>query len=182
MDGKLYLLTEAAELTGATVEALRQRIKRRKLQGVRGNDGRLRVRLGSAEIAALTATSRPESGQTKPTEQPAEQPAKQLVERPVERPVEPANERPVTPPAVIATGQTADAGELRHLAEIGRLQAQHAAEIGRLIDQVSAERSLWLERVDAAEIRAEKVENKLDRVLEELLTDRRRSWWARLWR
>ena len=176
MDGKLYLLTEAAELTGATVEALRQRIKRRKLQGVRGNDGRLRVRLTAAEIASLTATGQTPSGQTRHTDQTTEHAS----ERPVERPVE----RLAGQALVLTTGQpvATDAGEQRHLAEIGRLQAQHSAEIGRLIDQVSAERSLWLERVDAAEIRAEKVENKLDRVLEELLADRRRSWWARLWR
>ena len=180
MDGKLYLLTEAAELTGATVEALRQRIKRRKLQGVRGNDGRLRVRLGSAEIAALTATSRPGPSQTerpaRPTGQTSELPPERLVERPVghhqPRPVEPPTNQPVA----------TDAGELRHLAEIGRLQTQHAAEIGRLINQVAAERSLWLERVDAAELRAERVEGKLDQVLNDLLADRRRSWWSRWWR
>ena len=176
MDGKLYLLTEAAELTGATVEALRQRIKRRKLQGVRGNDGRLRVRLSAAEIATLTATGRPETGQTKPTEPALIQPP----ERPVGRQVgQPANTLPA-----IMTGQPVgtDAGELRHLAEIGRLQSQHAAEIGRLIDQVTAERSLWLERVDAAELRAEKVEAKLDQVLNQLLADHRRPWWVRWWR
>ena len=172
MDGKLYLLTEAAELTGATVEALRQRIKRRKLQGVRGNDGRLRVRLSTAEITTLTATGRTESGPTRHPEQPPEQPPERPVERPVGQQVTPATSQPVT----------TDAGELRHLAEIGRLQSQHAAEIGRLIDQVTAERSLWLERVDAAEVRAEKVEAKLDLVLNELLADHRRPWWARLWR
>jgi hypothetical protein len=38
MTDKLFLLTEAAEVTGVTVEALRQRIKRRKLHAVKGND------------------------------------------------------------------------------------------------------------------------------------------------
>ena len=101
-------------------------------------------------------------------------------ERQVERPVE----RPVGQQVTPATSQpvTTDAGELRHLAEIGRLQSQHAAEIGRLIDQVTAERSLWLERVDAAELRAEKVEAKLDQVLNQLLADHRRPWWVRWWR
>jgi FtsZ-binding cell division protein ZapB len=59
---KLYLLTEAAELTGATVETIRQRIKRRKLHAVKGNDGRVRVRLTDADIAALKtgqSTSQP---------------------------------------------------------------------------------------------------------------------------
>ncbi len=175
MDGKLYLLTEAAELTGATVEALRQRIKRRKLQGVRGNDGRLRVRLSPSEIAALRATGRPETGQTRPTE-PTGQPPEPTTERLVERLAGQA-------PAML-TGQPveSDAAERRHLAEIGRIQSQYVAELSRLIDQVAAERSLWLERVDAAEVRAEKVEGKLDQVLDDLLADRRRPWWARWWR
>ena len=180
MDGKLYLLTEAAELTGATVEALRQRIKRRKLQGVRGNDGRLRVRLRSTEIAALTTTGRPDTLPTEQAGRPTGQGPDPAPERPVERPVGLRQHRSVDLP----TGQPVetDPGELRHLAEIGRLQSQHSAEIGRLINQVAAERSLWLERVDAAELRAERVEGKLDQVLNELLADRRRPWWSRWWR
>ncbi len=172
MDGKLYLLTEAAELTGATVEALRQRIKRRKLQGVRGNDGRLRVRLSSADIATLTATGRGEASPTKPPEHLHQQPPEQPPEQPAGHPPPPTTSQPVM----------TDVAELRHLAEIGRLQAQHGAEITRLIHQVSAERCLWLERVDAAEIRAEKVEAKLDLVLDDLLADRKRPWWVRWWR
>ncbi len=35
----LYLLTEAAERTGLTVDALRKRIRRGKLGVVKGNDG-----------------------------------------------------------------------------------------------------------------------------------------------
>ncbi len=60
---KLYLLTEAAELTGATVETIRQRIKRRKLHAVKGNDGRVRVRLADADVAALK-TGQPTSQST----------------------------------------------------------------------------------------------------------------------
>src|SRR5690242_15216128 len=70
---KLYLLTEAAELTGATVETIRQRIKRRKLHAVKGNDGRVRVKLSDSDIAAL------KTGQ--PTSQPTGQPVNQLANR-----------------------------------------------------------------------------------------------------
>ena len=55
-----------------------------------------------------------------------------------------------------------------HLELINRLQAQSAIE-----------RSLWLERVDAAEVRAERVEEKLDRVLDQLLEQQSRPWWRR---
>lgn len=42
---QLHTLTEAARLTGLTVDALRQRAKRGRLESVKGNDGLLRVRL-----------------------------------------------------------------------------------------------------------------------------------------
>jgi hypothetical protein len=70
-EDKLYLLSEAAELTGSTVEAIRQRIRRRTLHAIKGNDGRVRVKLTDADIAALMA-ARP-SGQ--PYGQPSERPS-----------------------------------------------------------------------------------------------------------
>jgi hypothetical protein len=68
-EAALYSLNEAAELTGLSVDALRQRIKRRKIHAVRGNDGLVRVRLDEAEIEALR-TGRPPS---RPPSQLAEQ-------------------------------------------------------------------------------------------------------------
>ena len=53
--GQLYTLAEAASLTGMSVDALRHRVKRRKLQSVRGNDGMTRVRLDDAAIQASQA-------------------------------------------------------------------------------------------------------------------------------
>jgi chromosome segregation ATPase len=49
----LYTLTDAAALTGLTVEAIRLRIKRGKLASERGNDGRPRVRLTTADLEAF---------------------------------------------------------------------------------------------------------------------------------
>jgi chromosome segregation ATPase len=68
----LLLLTEAAERTGLTVEALRQRIKRKKIRAILGNDRLLRVRLTDAELEALKTG--------RPTGQPAGQPTGQPVE------------------------------------------------------------------------------------------------------
>jgi hypothetical protein len=56
-DQSLYLLTEAAERTGLTVEAIRQRIKRGSLQSVKGNDRVLRVRLTDADLASISNRS-----------------------------------------------------------------------------------------------------------------------------
>ena len=50
--GQLYTLAEAASLTGMSVDALRHRVKRRRLQSVRGNDGMIRVRLTEATTKA----------------------------------------------------------------------------------------------------------------------------------
>ena len=67
---RAWLLTEAAAATGLTVEAIRQRVKRRQIVAFKGNDGLLRVRLADDEIEALK-TGRPTS---RPTGQPTEQP------------------------------------------------------------------------------------------------------------
>lgn len=51
-----YLLTEAAELTGLSVDALRKRIARRKIRADRSNENRhWRVWLSAADIAAAKA-------------------------------------------------------------------------------------------------------------------------------
>jgi hypothetical protein len=52
-DSTLFPLAEAAERTGLSVDALRQRIKRGKLAAVKGNDGLIRVRLTTADLASL---------------------------------------------------------------------------------------------------------------------------------
>src|SRR5215210_6024292 len=49
----LYLLTEAAERTGLTVDGLRKRIAKGKRERVKGNDGLVRVRLTTADKEAL---------------------------------------------------------------------------------------------------------------------------------
>ena len=61
----LHLLTEAAERTGLTVEAIRQRVKRGRLEAVKGNDGLLRVRLTTADLESIT--NRSPTGQVPPT-------------------------------------------------------------------------------------------------------------------
>src|SRR5215217_8119182 len=56
---QLYTLNEASEVTGLTVDALRQRIKRGKLRGIRGNDGLVRIRLDPVEVEALASSRLP---------------------------------------------------------------------------------------------------------------------------
>jgi hypothetical protein len=72
----------------------------------------------------------------------------------------------------------------QHAEELARIQSLHFDLVNRLQAQAAAERSLMLERIDAAEIRAEAaearataVEDKLHQVLDALLERRRRPWW-----
>ena len=64
-DQALYRLIEAAERTGLTVEAIRQRIKRSRLEAVKGNDGLLRVRLTTAHLESIG--NRMATGHSAPT-------------------------------------------------------------------------------------------------------------------
>ena len=50
---RLYDLPEAARLTGLTVDALRKRASRGRLEQVKGNDGTVRVRLTTADLEAV---------------------------------------------------------------------------------------------------------------------------------
>lgn len=53
VNSRLYDLPEAARLTGLTVDALRKRASRGKLEQVKGNDGTVRVRLTTANLEAV---------------------------------------------------------------------------------------------------------------------------------
>lgn len=74
--------------------------------------------------------------------------------------------------------------QARHDAEMARQSAerdaQHREHVERILAQAATERSLWLERVDSAELRAERVEQRLDQVLDVLLNRQGQSWWSKL--
>jgi hypothetical protein len=141
-DMRLMTLAEASEATGLTVEALRQRIKRGKLRGLKGNDGLLRVRLAQADIAEL------QGGRT--TSQLVGQPTGQLVDQPVEallrQQLQHAEERALAAQAV--ADSRAEALALLH-ERIGRAEGEaaalrdqlHARQAGAEVTQ--AELSAW---------------------------------------
>ena len=70
---QLYTLNQAAEATGLTVDALRQRIKRGKLRSVRGNDGRVMLRLDGADLGALKVAPSDQSPTSRPRSRPGGQ-------------------------------------------------------------------------------------------------------------
>jgi chromosome segregation ATPase len=173
---KLYLLTEAAEAASTTVETIRQRIKRGKIQAIKGNDGRVRVHLTEAEIEALR------------TGRPVDQPTGQSTSQPVE------NTSAIN--ALEAHVQT-----LRE--QIERMRTDHAAEVQRLRDdraaadaRADAERdrltadhaaavSKLEQQLRAAVDRAGKADARVDDVLAEVRALREalaKPWWRKLLR
>ena len=145
-------IADAATALGVSENAVRVRIRRGKMLASRGNDGHIRVNVDQGRPKLST---RPESTNTTAIAATAPMvPLSALIEQQAHAEAEMAR-------------QLADRDSL-HLDTLGRLQAQAAME-----------RGLWLERIDAAELRAERVEARLDHVLDTLL--QRRAWW-RFWR
>lgn len=166
---QLHTLTEAARLTGLTVDALRQRAKRGKLESVKGNDGLLRVRLPLTD-----QTDHLISQQAAPDQSLTDQ---RLI-----------NADDVDPAVLLER----EAGELRAAlarerdradrAEAGEEMARTLAERrGDELAQQGRELTAALVRVAAAEgeVKAITAEAK---GLREALEEARRPFWRRLFR
>lgn len=145
-------IVEAAQTLGITHQAVRKRIKLGRIPYRRNNRDQLVV-----QVNQLT--------------QPVEQPAPK---------VDSTTSQPDSTTVALATMLEAIQQERQEAArQLTDQQKLHAAEVDRLIGQVAIERSLWLERLDAAECRAERVEARLDQVLDQLM-ERKSPWWERL--
>jgi cell division protein FtsB len=155
MTDKLFLLTEAAEVTGVTVEALRQRIKRRKLHAVKGNDGLLRVRLTQADIEAIVTG--------RPTGQPVEDSG---VIKALEAHVQTLREQLDRQ----RTDHAAEVKLLRDDIERARLEADRWRE--------TAERER--DNVHALFDRLQEMTERLDWLHQEHRAELKRPWWRRL--
>ena len=137
----------------------------------RDNTGQLRVSLSSPSVRQIVPTQTELSVASEPDEK-------------------------MVPAAMLAlVEQERERDRVNFAAELTRISSLHLDLVGRLQAQAATERSLFLERVDAAELRAEAaearataVDEKLHQVLDRLL-DRQtvptsipeptRSWWAR---
>ena len=148
--GQLYTLAEAASLTGMSVDALRHRVKRRKLQSVRGNDGMTRVRLDNAAIQASQ------------TSQAGDNTASALHSQ------------------LPGHGQTLDAlaGHVASLRERLAMADAAAVELRDRISRVEQERDVFRQDREDARVRAATAEGET-RALREALDDARRPAWRR---
>ena len=132
---------EAAKRLGISPNAIKQRVKRGKMQAATGNDGHPRVWLPTR----VADTDTKIQTRTTPTSPTPEAEARQTA----------GAAGPISLDDVRAMlGEQSE-----------RLERQHRETVGLLV-----------ERIDAAEVRAERAEEKLVEVLDRLS----RPWWSRL--
>ena len=148
--GQLYTLAEAASLTGMSVDALRHRVKRRKLQSVRGNDGMTRVRLDDAAVQASLASQAED------------------------------NAASVLHSQLPGHGQTLDAlaSHVASLRERLAMADTMAAELRDRLGRIEQERDALRQDREDARVRAATAEGEA-RALREALDDARRPAWRR---
>jgi chromosome segregation ATPase len=150
----LYLLTEAAERTGLTVDALRKRILKGKLERVKGNDGLVRVRLTTADMEALKLGE----GQTKPS--PSDENGQAI--KALEAEATALRER-----AAKAEGESATLRE--------RMESERARA-----DRAETERDAARDEREAARVAAASAEGEA-KGLRLALEEARRPFWRRWW-
>ena len=170
---------EVARRWKLSSDAVRQRVRRGTLSGMRGNDGRVKIWVANGSDAS---TDRDQS-----VVQP-----RQSVVRPRQSVDASADDR--------SSDRSDDRSIDRRTGDTDRLIAhleqqlidqdsRRLAELERLTAQFNLERALLVERIDAAELRAERVEARLDRALDHLMKhqqssgERSASWpWFWPWR
>lgn len=194
-NGRWAHLKDAAEALGSTVTAVRKRAKRGGLQLSRDNSGRLLVWIDeistgghpgsqgsqmvpdgqlpivpNGDVGKSAQGAHPGHLTSKPT---ASQISGEMVPVSVHREAVERLRADMAEAIVAERAETA-----RRISEI---QTIHLDLVNRLQAQGALERSLWLERVDAAEVRAERVEQRLNDIVDHLLQRHpdREPWWKR---
>ena len=151
-------VSEAARQLAVSRQALHHRIKRGTLDSRKGNRGQTLVRIPST-VAVLVPDGTIASS---PSMVDDAEPRLAAPHAPESVPLSLHREAVEALQAALATAR----------ADMETERERHTAEIERLVGQVHAERSFWIERADAAEVRAEAAEQRL--------ADSRRPWWSRL--
>jgi len=155
-------VSEAARRLGVSRTAIHNRIKRGTLSRMTDNHGNPLVQVSVTRAVPVTvATCRNGTPDTVTPPEPP-QPRQDVSE------MIPASVHLRTVEVI----QEAHSAALAALEQrLSQQDANHLAEVERLVGQVHAERSFWIERADAAEVRAEAAEQRL--------AESRRPWWAR---
>lgn len=161
---------EAARIHGVTSQTIRRWITTGRLTGVRDNHGNIRVVLNIANDATHVASVANDVASVANSVASAA--------------TLPASSERTLADLLADFHRRFEDQETRHAVEMAHRLAErdalHREHLDRSNAQAATERALWLERIDAAELRAERIEQRLDQVLEELLADRSRPLWRRL--
>jgi len=157
-DDRWLSVSEAARQLSVSRQAVHHRIKRGTVDSRKGNRGQTLVRIPSTVAVLVPSGTVASSSSTVDADRPPKpvQEAPELMPRSVHKEV------------VEALQAALDAAR----SDMETERQRHDAEVERLVGQVHAERSFWIERADAAEVRAEAAEQRL--------ADSRRPWWSRL--
>ncbi len=159
-DSDMVSVSEAARRLGISRAAIRSRIKHGSLVSMTDNHGNPLVRLPLPP----SSNAPPETSMvvSPGTLQEARQPR---LDAPGLLSLSDVRQ-------LLGEQQTAHSAALAALrADMETERQRHDSEVERLVGQVHAERSFWIERADAAEVRAEAAEQRL--------ADSRRPWWSR---
>jgi len=172
-------LADAARALGTTPDALRQKIKRGKLQAVRDNTGRLLVwvdpdTMSSAEVSSRLVGVQPEHPNDPSSHvKSLEDHVKSLTAR------------------LEVTDRQVDKLRADYQAELNRLHAAHTAELERVRNELERARTETDRARDDADRQREHVNamfdqvkdlaDRLDRLHRERAADLARSWWRKLW-
>jgi uncharacterized protein YhaN len=171
-------LADAARALGTTPDALRQKIKRGKLQAVRDNTGRLLVWVDPDTMSSTEVSSRLVSVQPEQPNDPSSH-VKSLED----------HVKSLTARLEVADRQV-DKLRADHQAELNRLHAAHAAELERVRDELERARTetdrarddadRQREHVNAMFDKVKDLADRLDRVHRERQAEMARPWWRRL--
>jgi len=174
-------VSDAATHLSVSVYTIKRRLKTGSLAGSRDNTGRWFVLLSDDVRPAIAG---PELAASEPVAAIAEVPLATGERSPsqLQQPLQQHDSELVAELRSQIAHERAETA--RRFTEV---QSMHLDAIGRMQAQAAVERSLWLERIDAADCRAEAaearaaaVEDKLHLVLDRLLERQYRPWWSKL--
>jgi hypothetical protein len=172
-------LADAALALGTTPDALRQKIKRGKIQAVRDNTGRLLVWVDPNTVSAAEVSSRSVIVQSEQLNDLSSH-VKSLED----------HVKSLTVRLEVGDRQ-ADQLRADHQAELDRLHTAHAAELERIRDELERSRldaDRWREDAErerqhsrALSEHGVDLADRLDRLHRDRAADLARPWWRRLW-
>ncbi len=179
----LVPVAEAAHRLGLTIDTIRQHIRRGKLKATKGNDRRVRVWIDpTAKLD--TPVARLDVHLDRHLDRHLDEPTRQAPSPESRIETELRNQLRAAQAELTAERArgAADCAELR--ADMKAERDRHDAEIRRMVGQFEAERSIWTERVDSAEVRAEQATAALNDLVNRILSvipapQPAEPWWAR---